>query len=37
MSLTFRAAGPDDAEFLGWVMVMAARGHLTRGWFDIVL
>ena len=28
---------PDDAEFLGWVMVMAARGHLTRGWFDIVL
>jgi ribosomal protein S18 acetylase RimI-like enzyme len=37
MRLNFRAARPDDAEFLGWVMVMAARGHLSRGWFDIVL
>ena len=37
MSTSFRPATPDDAEFLGWVMLMAARGHLARGWFDIVL
>jgi translation initiation factor 4G len=37
MSTTFRPATRDDARFLGWVMVMAARGHLARGWFDIVL
>jgi GNAT superfamily N-acetyltransferase len=32
-----RAAGPEDAEFLGWAIYEAARGHLARGWFDIVL
>ena len=32
-----RAATPDDATFLGWASVMAARSHLSRGWFDIVL
>ena len=37
MSTTFRPATPHDARFLGWVMFMAARGHLPRGWFDIVL
>ena len=37
MKLNFRAARPDDDEFLGWAMLMAARGHLSRGWFDIVL
>jgi ribosomal protein S18 acetylase RimI-like enzyme len=37
MTTTFRAATPRDADFLGWAMVMAARGHLSRGWFDIVL
>ena len=37
MTLSFRAARPDDAEFLGWAMVMAARGHRSRGWFDVVL
>jgi GNAT superfamily N-acetyltransferase len=37
MTTTFRSATPDDSEFLGWVMVVAARGHLARGWFDIVL
>ena len=37
MSTIFRPATKDDAQFLGWVMVMAARGHLARGWFDIVL
>jgi ribosomal protein S18 acetylase RimI-like enzyme len=37
MTATFRAATPRDADFLGWAMVMAARGHLDRGWFDIVL
>ncbi|MEI9992580.1 MAG: GNAT family N-acetyltransferase [Rhizomicrobium sp.] len=34
---TFRPATADDARFLGWAMFMAARGHLPRGWFDIVL
>ena len=37
MTTTFRPATPDDVEFLGWAMLMAARGHLSRGWFDIVL
>jgi len=37
MSTSFRPATPDDAAFLGWAIVMAARGHLARGWFDIVL
>jgi GNAT superfamily N-acetyltransferase len=37
MNTTFRPANPDDAAFLGWTIVMAARGHLSRGWFDIVL
>jgi GNAT superfamily N-acetyltransferase len=37
MTLTFRAATKDDARFVGWAMFMAARGHLPRGWFDIVL
>jgi GNAT superfamily N-acetyltransferase len=32
-----RPAEPRDAEFLGWVCVMAARSQLARGWFDIVL
>jgi len=37
MSTSFRPATLDDAAFLGWAIVMAARGHLSRGWFDIVL
>lgn len=37
MATTFRPATSDDARFLGWVMFEAARGHLPRGWFDIVL
>ena len=37
MTPTFRRATKDDASFLGWAMFMAARGHLPRGWFDIVL
>ena len=37
MTTAFRPATPDDAKFLGWAMFMAARGHLPRGWFDIVL
>ncbi len=36
-SVAIRPATPDDAEFLGWAMFVAARGHLPRGWFDIVL
>jgi translation initiation factor 4G len=37
MTVKIRAATPDDAAFLGWASVMAARSHLARGWFDIVL
>ncbi|MEJ0026368.1 MAG: GNAT family N-acetyltransferase [Rhizomicrobium sp.] len=37
MIATFRPATPDDSRFLGWAMFMAARGHMPRGWFDIVL
>jgi ribosomal protein S18 acetylase RimI-like enzyme len=34
---TIRPAEPRDAEFLGWVCVMASRSQFARGWFDIVL
>ena len=27
----------EDASFLAWVILMAARSHLSRGWFDIAL
>src|SRR5215472_7316041 len=37
MGLILRAATPDDAAFLGWASVMAARSQCPRGWFDIVL
>ncbi len=37
MSTAFRPARPSDAAFVGWVQVVAARGHQARGWFDIVL
>lgn len=32
-----RAASEADAPFLAWAMLTAARSHLPRGWFDIVL
>jgi translation initiation factor 4G len=35
--ITVRPARPEDGAFLGWASYEAARGHLTRGWFDIVL
>jgi len=37
MSVVLRSAEPRDAEFLGWASVTAARSHLARGWFDVVL
>lgn len=37
MSIVLRPAEPRDAEFLGWASVTAARSHLARGWFDVVL
>ena len=37
MALIIRPAAPRDAEGLGWASVAAARSHLTRGWFEIVL
>jgi len=32
-----RAATREDGDFLGWTIFTAARGHLPRGWFDIIL
>ncbi|HTQ15468.1 MAG TPA: GNAT family N-acetyltransferase [Rhizomicrobium sp.] len=32
-----RPATRDDGAFLGWTIFAAARGHLPRGWFDIIL
>ena len=37
MPITIRPATPNDAPFLGWASVMAARSQLERGWFEIVL
>src|SRR5690348_2265626 len=37
MSVVLRPAEPRDATFLGWASVIAARSHLARGWFDVVL
>lgn len=37
MGVSLRPAQPADADFLAWAMLVAARGHLARGWFDIVL
>lgn len=34
---TLRAAEVRDAPFLGWACAAAARSHLARGWFEIVL
>jgi translation initiation factor 4G len=34
---TIRPARESDSPFLGWVIFTAARGHLDRGWFDVVL
>jgi GNAT superfamily N-acetyltransferase len=36
-TIAIRTARPEDAAFLGWAIYEAARGHLARGWFDIVL
>lgn len=37
MSLGLRDARPDDAPFLAWAMQEAARAHLPRGVWDVVL
>src|ERR1051326_1800362 len=37
MSITIRPAEEKAAAFVGWASFLAARGHLPRGWFDIVL
>jgi GNAT superfamily N-acetyltransferase len=37
ITIKLRAATPDDAAFLGWACVMAARSQMPRGWFDVVL
>ncbi|HXL98515.1 MAG TPA: GNAT family N-acetyltransferase [Rhizomicrobium sp.] len=35
--VTLRPASEADADFLAWTIFTASRGHLARGWFDIVL
>ena len=37
MAIILRPATRDDAPFLGWACVAAARSQLERGWFEIVL
>jgi ribosomal protein S18 acetylase RimI-like enzyme len=32
-----RPATRGDADFLAWTIFVASRGHLARGWFDIML
>lgn len=36
MNWKLRGATPDDAPFLGWACVAAARSQMPRGWFDII-
>ena len=35
--LTIRSATKADGDFLAWTIFTANRGHLARGWFDIIL
>src|SRR4051794_3552390 len=35
MNSRISAAGPEDAQFLAWVMQTASRSHLERGFLDI--
>jgi ribosomal protein S18 acetylase RimI-like enzyme len=37
MDNLIRRAKKDDASFLAWAILAAARSHLSKGWFDIVL
>jgi ribosomal protein S18 acetylase RimI-like enzyme len=34
---TIRPAHPEDADFLARTILLAQRGHVPRGWFDIAL
>ncbi|MDE2331336.1 MAG: GNAT family N-acetyltransferase [Bradyrhizobium sp.] len=34
---TIRRANPDDAGFIAETILLAQRGHVPRGWFDIAL
>lgn len=36
-SAAIRSATKQDADFLAWAILTAARSHLVKGWFDIVL
>jgi GNAT superfamily N-acetyltransferase len=37
MAHSIRPARDDDANFLAWAILIAARSHLAEGWFDIAL
>jgi ribosomal protein S18 acetylase RimI-like enzyme len=34
---TIRRAGPEDADFIAWIILTSQRGHRPRGWFDFAL
>jgi len=36
-TVKIRRAAPDDADFLAWVMLTAARAHLSRGPWDLII
>jgi ribosomal protein S18 acetylase RimI-like enzyme len=37
MELRIRKAGPEDAEFLAWLMLTAGRAHVKRGIWEVIL
>jgi len=37
MAITIRRGQPEDAEFLATVMLLASRGHLKRGVWDLII
>jgi GNAT superfamily N-acetyltransferase len=37
LPVSIRNATEHDADFLAWAILTAARSHLAKGWFDIVL
>jgi ribosomal protein S18 acetylase RimI-like enzyme len=37
MATTVRRGQPDDVPFLAWVMLAATRGHLRRGFWDLLI
>ncbi len=36
MDINIRQAGPEDADFIAWVMLAAARSHVERGIWEVM-